>query len=179
MSLTEYDLKKRLEQNYPHLQLSPIDPDQLIFEERVKVNCFYCPDYNLCLTCPGHLPNKLDLPKAIHESNHALFVWKTYEITDDNKASIFRESGREIHHALLDLETILMAENCPMALSFLAGRCRLCDECPTDGPCRNPGKARISLDATSCNVVKSASQAGISIDFADHSHFKRIGLICW
>ena len=39
------------------LKLAKITFADLVFEERVLLNCFYCPKYNVNRTCPPKIPN--------------------------------------------------------------------------------------------------------------------------
>ena len=179
MSLTKNKLKEFLKERDPSLHITFIDPQDLSFSDRVRLKCFYCPDYSKCLRCPGNLPDKLDLEKAILESDNGAFIWKEFELNGEDTDKALRGSNLEIHRTLLAAEQFLMGKNCPLAFSFNAGRCQLCDECPEDGPCRHPDRARISLEATGCEAISSAADAGINISFSDPSRYKRVGLLCW
>lgn len=54
-----------------------IDPRDLVFEENVKMNCFYCGKYNNNWRCPPNLPD-IDYQKMMQEFDAALFVILTY-----------------------------------------------------------------------------------------------------
>lgn len=45
--------------------------------------------------------------------------------------------------------------------------------------CNNPGMARIPLEATGVNVIKSLDNIGIKIEFPLINKFYRFGLIAW
>lgn len=56
------------------IQGKMIDSSKLIFEEKVKMNCFYCGKYNMNWKCPPKLP-QIDGKKMLTEFDNAAFVW--------------------------------------------------------------------------------------------------------
>ena len=49
-----------------NINIYKIKFDQIIFEDRVKLNCFYCSKYNTKWTCPPRIPD-IDYSKLINE----------------------------------------------------------------------------------------------------------------
>ena len=158
--------------------LYPMEPRTLVFEERVKLNCFYCRNYDSNWKCPPRIP-KLDYQQVLGEYEHGVFVKLELPVTSDTFGEIRTRSTNELHRMLLDMEKYLWDRNYPLATSFIGGSCKLCKNGCGKERCNNPYLARIPLEATGCNVVKSAQQAGISIVFPPEKTLTRIGLLLW
>lgn len=156
-----------------------IDPRDLIFEENVKMNCFYCGKYNNNWRCPPNLPD-IDYPKMMQEYNAGLFVSLTYNICDPADFNTIRtDSSNVLHKLLLILEKWLWNHNSSNAISFTAGSCKLCKGGCGKEKCNNPYMSRSPLEATGVNVVKSAKKYGIDINFPTDKQLMRIGLLLW
>lgn len=165
-------------ENYPDVQLMRCDPADAVFEERVRMSCFYCARYNACWRCPPRIP-PLDYPKVFREFQNAAFVWVDMPFTKETYADVRTESSVRLHHAILELEKILLAQHNDMYLSFIGGSCKLCKNGCGKERCNNPYLARIPLEATGINVVKTAAKYGIEISFPATTHMMRIGMILW
>lgn len=124
--ILEEDLRKYLQSISPSSYGVIINPRDLIFEEAVKMNCFYCGKYGNNWRCPPNLPN-IDFCKMMQEFNHGMFVVYYFDITDQSSyASIRNESSVILHKTLLKLEKFMWNHNCPTAVSFIGGSCKLC-----------------------------------------------------
>lgn len=173
------DIVKFLKEINPsarHIFMTPID---CVFEENVKMNCFYCGKYANNWKCPPNLPN-IDYKKMFAEFNHGMFVILEYYFSDNAKRDeARRESSVTLHKNLLSIEKFLLENNHSTVLSFGAGSCKLCKNgCGKDG-CNNPYLARSPLEATGCNVVKTLKKYGVNITFPATNHLLRIGLVLW
>ncbi len=62
-------------QKYPLVQGKLIQPQQLIFQEWVKMSCFYCGKYNSNWKCPPRLPEKIDFEKMVREFPVGAFIF--------------------------------------------------------------------------------------------------------
>lgn len=156
-----------------------IDPKDLVFEENVKMNCFYCGRYNNNWRCPPNLPN-IDFQKMVSEYDAGLFVALNYHIDHDEDYDVIRaESSLVLHKLLLTLEKWMWDHNSANAISFIAGSCKLCKGGCGKERCNNPYMSRSPLEATGVNIVKSAKQYGIDIKFPTKKELKRIGLLLW
>lgn len=153
-----------------------IKASDLIFEERVKMNCFYCGKYNVSWKCPPKIP-KIDYIKMLGEFDNAAFVYLKMSLTDSDYDTVRNDSSVQLHRALLECEKWLWDHNNSTALSFIGGSCKLCKNgCALD-KCVNPYMARIPVEALGINVVKSAANCGIDIGFPPKECMMRIGLL--
>jgi len=165
-------------QKDPAIHLKMCDPRDMVFEERVKLSCFYCARYNVCWRCPPKIP-QLDYPKIMREFDHAALVWLDLPMTKETYPDVRSESSVRLHSAILALEKVLLNQNVSIYLSFIGGSCKLCKNGCGKERCNNPYLARIPLEATGINVVKSVEKYGIQVVFPATTHMMRIGMILW
>ena len=88
----------------PEAECTFMDPKKMIFEECVKMNCFYCGKYGRNWRCPPNLPD-IDYKKMFSEFDEGMFVAYTFDTT--NKAqyeTIRNESSITLHKTLLNIE---------------------------------------------------------------------------
>ena len=154
------------------------DLGKLVFEERVKLLCMHCEKYNKSWTCPPKI-NHINYKKAFGEYDNALVVQITGACNTDAEYQFIRKkTTNDLHSLLLSLENILWYNQYVLAVSFIGGSCKLCDNCPTNA-CRQPYLARVPWEGTGVNVIKSV-KAGCGIDIKySNRHISRYGLIIW
>lgn len=156
-----------------------IEPGKLIFEENVKMNCFYCGKYNNNWKCPPNLPD-IDYKRMMKEFDVGMAVVLSFGIREQNEYDRIRnDSSVILHRLLLDLEKWLYQRNSSNALSFIGGSCKLCKGGCGKEKCNNPYMSRSPIEATGINIVKSMKQYGVSVDFPTNRMLKRIGLLLW
>ena len=172
-------LTEVVQKKYPSIELFPANPAAFYFEERVHMQCFYCKNYDLNWKCPPRIP-KIDYEKVIREYDRGAFVKIELPFDEENFPDVRARSTNELHQALLYLERYLWEQDCPMALSFLGGSCKLCKNGCNPVRCSNPYQARVPLEATGVNVLKTVEeQTGIHLGFPPKNTLKRVGLLLW
>ena len=151
----------------------------MIFEENVKMNCFYCGKYGNNWRCPPNLPN-IDYKKMMGEYDAGMLVAISYEYESrEEYANIRNESSVSLHKTILALEKWMWNHNKSNAISFIGGSCKLCKGGCGKDKCNNPYMARSPLESIGINIVKSAKKYGIDISFPTDKMLMRIGLIVW
>lgn len=156
-----------------------INPKDLIFEENVKMNCFYCGKYGNNWRCPPNLP-KIDYKEMFNEFEFGTFIITKWKIENDKiPEDIRRDSSVNLHKSLLDIEKFLWNKNKSTALSFGAGACKLCKDGCGKERCNNPYMSRSPIEATGINVVKSLKKYGFDVVFPPKEYLLRIGLVVW
>ena len=156
-----------------------IEPGKLIFEENVKMNCFYCGKYNNNWKCPPNLPD-IDYKRMMNEFDVGMAVVLSFPIRNENEYDRIRnDSSVILHRLLLELEKWLYQHNSSNALSFIGGSCKLCKGGCGKERCNNPYMSRSPMEAAGINIVKSMKQYGIAVDFPTDQMLKRIGLLLW
>ena len=155
-----------------------IDIHSLVFQESVKMNCFYCGKYNSNWKCPPRLPS-IDFHKMLLEFRNAAFIYVSMCLEEEDYNFIRNFSSVQLHRGLLECERWLYNHNYPMALSFIGGSCKLCKNgCALD-KCVNPYQARTPVEALGINVIESAKKYDIKITFPPDKEMKRVGLLVW
>ena len=156
-----------------------IDPGKLIFEENVKMNCFYCGKYNNNWKCPPNLPD-IDYKRMMKEYEVGMAVVLSFQIRQQNEYDRIRnDSSVTLHKLLLELEKWLYNHNSSNAISFIGGSCKLCKGGCGKDRCNDPYMSRSPIEATGINIVKSMKQYGVAVDFPTNQMLKRIGLLLW
>lgn len=167
-----------IRKSFPLIQAKKISVDSLIFEERIKMNCFYCGKYSASWKCPPRLP-RLDYKKMLMEYDNVAFVYIRMPLKNMDYATVRSQSSVYLHRALLLCEKYLYQQNNAAAISFIGGSCKLCKNGCAAEKCANPYQARSPVEALGINVVKSAEQEGIKIEFPVAEYMTRIGLLMW
>lgn len=127
--------------------------------------CEECPNHNSVWTCP---PFEFD----------AMELWQRYDILDlyaekiifdkeyagrkcskDELQVIMERSLGTVKNRLLD-EMLRLENRNPGSMALSAGSCRVCGECtrPTGEKCRNPEKARYSIESIGGDVGKTINE---------------------
>lgn len=163
----------------PFLRGVIMDPTDLIFEENVKMNCFYCGKYNNNWRCPPRLPN-IDYEKLMMEYGKGMFVVYEHELNEEvTLDSIRSESTNILHKGLLSFEKYMWNNGFSNTISFIGGSCKLCKGGCGKERCNNPYMSRSSIESTGVNVVKSTKKYGINIEFPPVTKLHRVGLLLW
>lgn len=156
-----------------------MNPKEAIFEESIKMNCYYCGKYGQNWRCPPNLPD-IDYVKMFSEFDEGLFLSYKFQIDSKEEYDTIRnESSVVLHKALLRLEKWMWNHDRSTAISFGAGSCKLCKGGCGKERCNNPYMSRSPLEATGVNVVKTAHKFGIDIHFPADKELMRVGLIMW
>lgn len=178
-TVNDEELLSFLKQSHKDAEGILMDPKDLVFEENVKMNCFYCGKYNSNWRCPPHLPD-LDYKKMMREYEHGLFVILRYDLTEDTDYSSVRsESSVTLHKILLSLEKWMWRHHRSTAISFIGGSCKLCKGGCGKEHCSNAYMSRSPLEAIGVQVVKSVRKYGVELSFPADLKLTRIGLLLW
>jgi predicted metal-binding protein len=142
-----------------------ITVDRIECDERTIYKCMYgCPAYRRCLTCPPFTPSPAVFARVLEKYGWAVLV-------EANPA--------DLNELVVELENEAMRRGHFLALGLKAGPCLLCPECvPTGEPCREPLKARPSMEAVGINVFATLSKLGIDRELTSPSDdFTTWGLV--
>lgn len=155
-----------------------IDINELVFEKRMAMNCFYCGKYGQNWRCPPKLP-QIDYKAMFAEFDKGAMVHVKVPFDNDNYEQIRTNSSIILHKGLLKIEKYLWNHNNSTYLSFIAGACKLCKNGCGENRCNNPYLSRSPIEATGINVVKTAAKYGFDITFPPKEYIIRCGLIVW
>lgn len=175
--MTIKDIEEKIKKTNEDISLYKIEYKDIVFEERVKLKCFYCKRYNNNWKCPPRIPD-IDYKKVIDEYENIIVVVIRMEIKD-NYEQVRNESTNKLHRILLFLEQELFNENNSLAISFIGGSCKLCKNGCAEDKCRQPNLARIPVEATGINLIKTLRKQGVDIKFPVKNEIHRYGMLLW
>ena len=95
----------------PALRVQLMNPGDAVFEENVKMNCYYCGKYGNNWRCPPNIPD-LDYPKMFREFDHGAFVCFAHRVGETEPDVAIAMYGEKIAHGATlgaAAEKILMA----------------------------------------------------------------------
>nr|MDO8134039.1 DUF2284 domain-containing protein [Candidatus Njordarchaeum guaymaensis] len=164
------------------------DAKSVVVDERARLKCSVpiCDDYGLNLMCPPNVMSIQTFREILAKYNHAILIQikapippemmrqirKAEDVAALYKSTKFLDSyrktfdpvklklGRIVHK----LEARAYAFGYRFATGFIAGSCKLCKECvaiSSHEPCRQPFRARPSMEAVGIDVFKTAENAGL------------------
>jgi predicted metal-binding protein len=131
-----------------------VEPSKVITAPWVRMKCgFGCPMHGKSLCCPPYTP-----------------TWEeTRAILDSYECAILlhRQDAEGIdgnfNEILVDLEKTLFLDGYYKAFTMGSGPCRICKECDPSASCRNPMKARPSMESCGIDVFRTARENGLPI----------------
>lgn len=174
------DIEIKLEEIFKSkdIHIKKINVNDIIFEDKVKLSCFYCSKYNTRWTCPPKIP-QINYKELVKEFENALLIYTKINFTKENYEEIRNQSSVIVHKAILEAEKIILESGESLFISFVGGSCKLCKNGCSEDKCRNPGLARIPMEATGINVIKTVAKYGIDIKFPVVDSLYRIGMILY
>ncbi len=145
----------------------PLDPEQIETAPWVQMKCRHgCPHYGRSLQCPPHTDTAEQTGQLLKSYTKALLL-------------VGQPPANKFHNQLLKLEKTAFLDGFHKALAFGAGHCTVCDRCDTEAPCRFPGQARPSMEASGMDVFETARRCGVNLEpvTARDGYVKFIGLL--
>lgn len=158
---------------------------KIVVDPRVRFKCLVprCPHYDQNLMCPPRLPSVHEFKEILARYHQALFFQMRIPLTQAEFQKNYGEkelailftlpsyheqvtANRQKWYALLDkLEALAFKRGYPFAAALSIGPCYRCPECLPQGPCRQPFRARPSMEALGIDVLKTARNIGLSLSF--------------
>jgi predicted metal-binding protein len=176
--ITINDLSEKLKDFDSNIKIYNIEFNQIVFENRVGINCFYCSKYNTKWTCPPRIPN-VDYKNVLKEYDNIAIVAYTVDINEVNFDELRSKTTNKVHQSLLMLEKYLWENNKPLAISFIGGCCKLCKDGCSKDECKNKGLSRIPIEGIGINVVSTLKNINIDVVFPIKNNLSRYGMILW
>ncbi len=190
MDKIEKDLKKLCSRarEYGASAAVPIPASEVVVDPRVLLKCMVpiCAGYGVNLMCPPNVMSPDEFSEVLALYHNAILIQFPISVDENfmktvaedeplsktRRKKAYRDplvkSDREFVEILCRLEKDALELGYRFATGLSAGTCRLCDECvgqESGEPCRQPFRARPSMEAVGIDVVKTAERAGISFEF--------------
>jgi len=170
----------------------PFNAKDVVVDERVRLKCLTppCKDYGTNLMCPPYVMSVKEFKEVLSKYEKALLIQVETPIkanmrneiqqTDDvaglYKSKKFLDAFTEgfgpnfsqLHIIINKVEAKASMLGYRFATGFKAGTCTLCPECiakESKETCRNPFQSRPSMEAVGIDVLKTAENAGLPVDF--------------
>jgi len=164
-----------------------ISPQDVVVEQWVRNKCQVgCRHFAKRFTCPPYSPTPQETAEVLKSYEHALLV----EFADRYRDKLREEPEKTLlHRTLYKMEITAFLAGYVKALSYDAGPCALCKECPAEKmenpnpflkrECLKPKEARPAMEAAGIDVYSTAHRAGFEIEVVrDRSEpFKSFGLL--
>jgi predicted metal-binding protein len=174
--------------SYGASKATPIPVVKVIMDPRVSLKCQIprCAHYGRNLMCPPNCVKPEEFARSLERYKFAILVQAKIAIDlpsiqrklgatnlidvikDEDYIRQLRTSTRSFETILNKLERDALNMGHRFALALSGGTCSLCDECSvlTPGePCRHPFEARPSMEAVGIDVILTAQNAGMDVEF--------------
>jgi len=206
MSLVETNLQNlcRLARKLGATNAVSFSAKGVVVDERVRLKCRIpvCDDYGLNLMCPPNVMSVQEFREVLAKYNHAVLVQLEARIPAEMRAEIakaddvsalynsrgfldsyekhFNPIKLKLHRIVHKVEAHAFSRGYRFAVGFIGGSCKLCPECAaidSHGSCRQPFRARPSMEAMGIDVYQTAQNAGLPFDIPPKSKTVWNGLI--
>jgi predicted metal-binding protein len=158
----------------------------VVVDERVRLKCQIprCANYSRNLMCPPNVPSLDEFRRALARYHHAILLQFPIGTTEkevkgklkgkkleklagqEAYRQLMRDSMKSMLESLAALEKEALYGGYYLALALSGGTCALCDECAgPGGACRHPFMSRPSMEAMGIDVVGTARNAGLVVEF--------------
>jgi len=188
---TDLEVLCRMAKEFGATSAVSLDAKSVVVDERARLKCSVpiCDDYGLNLMCPPNVMSIQAFREILTKYNHAILIQieapippemveeirKAEDVAALYKSTKFIDSYRKtfnpvrlkLHRIVHKVEAQAFALGYRFATGFIAGSCRLCKECvavSSHEPCRQPFRARPSMEAVGIDVFKTAENAGLPFE---------------
>ncbi|HOV79977.1 MAG TPA: DUF2284 domain-containing protein, partial [Bacillota bacterium] len=155
--------------------------DIIVKDEVVSAGCANCPEYGRNLMCPPSVPPPSFFKKTLSTYKRGIIMRLDASLRSDPSVAGYGEAyayGARLHLAVYSVEKRCRQLGFTRSAGYIAGCCRLCGVCPGLGErCRDPEKARSSMEANGIDVLETCSRIGWKLEFPVKEKVSWIGLI--
>lgn len=145
-----------------------VSKDIIVRDDVVSAGCAGCPEYGVNLMCPPSVPAPEEFRKVLLLYHRGIILQLLYPLPEHEQVNQEKAyaAARQLHLMVYKLEKRAQGLGFERALGLIAGCCRLCGVCPGQGNrCRDPERARSSMEANGISVVETCSRAGWPLEF--------------
>jgi len=181
-SIPDLQLKKDLEKYRRRaIELGASDAkviptEMIVIDERVRFKCMFpkCSLYGLSLSCPPYAPDLDQVRKVVGKYRYAILLKVEVPseavagpIARDKRPRPYASYNLKRNEIVAKIEAEAFLDGHHLAMGFEGGSCKA-SYCPNEKcsaltpgqPCRNPLKARASMEAIGINGYALATRAG-------------------
>ncbi len=153
-----------------------ITAGNVLIDERVLAKCIYpkCPRYGTNANCPPHAMGLDLVRKVVNNFRYAIFFKLEVPVAEvvgnDADAATKASSTRKNHEIVAKVEAKAFYDGYYLALGFAGGSCKTiycqnsdCSALIPGKGCRNPLRARSSMESVGMDALAMAARAGWDI----------------
>jgi predicted metal-binding protein len=168
-------------------QAAAIRVTDIEVDGRTSLKCLVplCSHYNRDLLCPPNVIPVAQFREVLSCYHYAILIM--LEIPSDDLITprtdylnVARNSQKKLHEVISRVESLCLEKGHYFAAGLIGGSCPLCDECvgvKSGLPCRHPFKARAAMEAMGIDVISTARNAGLDLDFSRDGSRSWVGLV--
>ena len=141
-----------------------IDTSDITFESELRAFCESnaCGKYGTSWCCPPGCGDAETLKKKILGYKKGMVVQKIYPLEDSFDLEGMRDASYKFNELFYGMDDFINNSYKEDHYSLKASSCKLCDKCRyPDQECKNPEKARPSVEACCINVILLCQSCGI------------------
>jgi len=129
-----------------------IPAETVVVAQWVREKCqFGCAGYGKNLMCPPNSPTPEETQRMVDAYENALLI--------------HGDMNTPVNRIVIDIEKLMFLDGFEKSFGIGAGPCFLCEDCPDSAEgCRNPEKARPSMEACGIDVYSTVRAHGFPIE---------------
>jgi predicted metal-binding protein len=172
-----------------------IDAVDVVVDKRVRMKCEIpiCSGFNTYLMCPPNVMPVEEFREVLKGYKKALLLQVEADVDSSAKSekgltkAVYKEMAarhnkakRKLHDIVNAVEAEAFKAGHYLATGLVGGRCVLCKECVLSTgsrQCRNPHKARPSLESVGIDVHRTCENAGMKIRLSSSENVRWTGLV--
>jgi len=179
-----------------------MDTKQIVTDERVQLKCRYppCQHYGRNLMCPPFTPSASQFKEYLSRYRRAILVEvedrvpknikRTLSSNEKRYAELIKEKSflkrydkwhakvwRKLHRVVSEVEREAFRRNYYFSLGLGAEHCELCPRCDVESSCKNPLRARPSMEAVGIDVYRTIKNAGFTLKWNPYHTINLYGLV--
>ncbi len=170
MDRLEQVIKKAIERGATEAKIIPVH--EIALDERVILKCQVplCNEYGNHLLCPPNSPSLTQFREVLKKYSNALLIQLRTPMdqlsseSEGSRKKMIYERAHELHEIVNAVEKAAQELDFNFGAGFIGGACKLCDPCvgvKSGKACKQPFKARPSMEAVGIDVYLTAKRAGL------------------
>ncbi|MEK6978332.1 MAG: DUF2284 domain-containing protein [Candidatus Hydrothermarchaeota archaeon] len=172
-----------------------IDTKDVVVDKRVRMKCEIplCSGFNNYLMCPPNVMPVEEFEDILRRYKKAVIIQVEGDVNTLEKsgkglskemykemAALHTKAKTKLHNIVNKVEAEAFKAGHYLATGLVGGRCVLCKDCVLSTgsrQCRNPHKARPSLESVGIDVQKTCANVGLKMRLSSSENARWTGLV--
>lgn len=186
MAKPKKEISERLEKSFKTIarkrgvDIYPLTVEKINPSQSMRLKCMVplCEYYDVCKTCPPHIPSVSEFREALNDYQKAFLIVLREKIKEIDDYRNDFSAELKLADVVSELEQEAFQNGFYKALGLSVGGCKLCEVCaPQGAPCRHPFKARPSPEGFGIDITELAREAGVEVEWPPRQYINFIGLL--